>query len=83
MTYRELGESSSLVWSQRSPVEESRLMKTVKDQVCGMLIDPDTAAATSEYKGRIYHFCAWGCRVAFERDPEKYISGRKEAKQRQ
>ena len=54
-------------------------MKMVKDVVCGMTIDPETAAATSQYKGQTYYFCAWGCRVAFDRDPEKFISGRAEA----
>jgi len=48
-------------------------MEKVKDLVCGMMIDPQTAAATSEYKGEIYHFCVKGCKVAFDKDPEKYI----------
>jgi YHS domain-containing protein len=54
-------------------------MEKVKDLVCGMTIDPQTAAATSEYKGQTYYFCARGCKVAFDRDPEKYISGQEEA----
>ena len=41
--------------------------------VCRMMIDPKTAAATSEYDGRVYHFCAPGCKEAFEKDPEKYV----------
>jgi Cu+-exporting ATPase len=51
-------------------------MEKVKDLVCGMMIDPQTAAATSEYKGQTYYFCARGCKVAFDKDPEKYIKGR-------
>jgi YHS domain-containing protein len=51
----------------------------VKDLVCGMTIDPKTAAATSEYKGKTYYFCARGCKVAFDKDPEKYIKGEAEA----
>jgi Cu+-exporting ATPase len=43
-----------------------------KDPVCGMMVDPETAPAKAEYKGKTYYFCAPGCRVAFERDPEKY-----------
>ena len=50
-------------------------MEKAKDLVCGMMIDPQTAAATSEYRGQTYYFCARGCKVAFDRDPEKYISG--------
>lgn len=45
-----------------------------KDPVCGMMVNPDTAAATYEYRGKIYYFCALGCKVAFEKDPERYLS---------
>ena len=31
-------------------------MPTVKDPVCGMEIDPSTAHASEEYRGKIYHF---------------------------
>ena len=48
-------------------------MEKVKDVVCGMTIDPQTAAATSEYNGETYYFCARGCKVAFDKDPEKYL----------
>ena len=44
-----------------------------KDLVCGMEVDPKTAAATTEYKGQTYYFCAPGCKAAFEKDPEKYV----------
>jgi len=50
-------------------------MEKVKDVVCGMMIDPKEAAATSEYKGETYYFCAKGCKVAFDKDPEKYLRG--------
>jgi Cu+-exporting ATPase len=46
----------------------------VKDLVCGMTIDPATAAGTSEYKGQTYYFCALSCKKAFDEDPEKYIA---------
>lgn len=45
----------------------------VKDPVCGMMVDPKTAPAKSEYKGQTYYFCAPGCKVAFDRDPERYL----------
>ena len=47
---------------------------TVKDLVCGMDIDPDTAAGKSEYKGTTYFFCSPGCKRAFDKEPEKYIT---------
>ncbi|HUW09128.1 MAG TPA: YHS domain-containing protein [Anaerolineae bacterium] len=44
-----------------------------KDPVCSMTVDPEKAAAKADYKGTTYCFCAPGCKVAFERDPEKYL----------
>ena len=44
----------------------------VKDVVCGMTIDPKTAAAKSEYQGKTYYFCAAGCKKAFDANPAKY-----------
>jgi len=45
------------------------------DPVCNMEVDPKTAPAKAEYKGETYYFCAPGCKVAFEKDPEKYLKG--------
>jgi len=44
-----------------------------KDVVCGMDVDEKKAAAKSEYKGKTYYFCAQGCKVAFDKEPEKYL----------
>lgn len=44
-----------------------------KDPVCGMEVDPAQAAATFEYQGETYYFCAPGCKMAFEKEPEKYL----------
>jgi Cu+-exporting ATPase len=46
---------------------------TVHDPVCGMDIDPTTAAGTSDYKGQTYYFCSLGCKKAFDKEPEKYL----------
>lgn len=54
-------------------------MEKVKDLVCNMTIDPDTAVATSDYKGKKYYFCARGCKIAFDKDPEKYIKAQEAA----
>lgn len=45
------------------------------DPVCHMEVDEGKAAATSEYKGKTYYFCAVGCKKAFDEDPEKYSKG--------
>jgi len=43
------------------------------DPVCGMEVNEETAAATSEYKGLTYYFCSTGCAQAFNADPAKYL----------
>ena len=45
----------------------------VKDSVCGMMVDPEKAPAKTEHQGQTYYFCAPGCKVAFEKAPEKYL----------
>lgn len=44
-----------------------------KDPVCGMVVDPVTAAGTSDYRGKTYYFCSPGCRKSFEENPEKFV----------
>ena len=41
------------------------------DPVCKMQVDENSAAATSEYKGETYYFCALGCKASFDKEPEK------------
>jgi len=48
----------------------------VKDVVCGMMIDPATAAAKSEHLGTTYYFCSRGCKAAFDKEPQKYLGDR-------
>jgi YHS domain-containing protein len=45
-----------------------------KDPVCGMQVDPQKAAGTSEYEGKTYYFCNPGCKRKFEANPEQYVS---------
>ncbi len=46
----------------------------VTDPVCGMTIDPRSAAGKYEYKGMTYYFCNPRCETRFKADPEKYLS---------
>ena len=46
------------------------------DPVCGMAVDKKKAAATSEYKGTTYYFCAVRCKEAFDKDPDKYLKSK-------
>ncbi len=43
------------------------------DPVCKMEVSEEDAAATAEYKGQTYYFCAKMCKEKFEQDPEKYL----------
>ncbi len=43
------------------------------DQVCGMTVDPLTAAHKAEYLGATYWFCSAGCQAEFEKDPQRYL----------
>jgi YHS domain-containing protein len=44
------------------------------DPVCKMEVEESKAAATSDYKGKKYYFCAVGCKKAFDQNPEKYVT---------
>ena len=46
---------------------------SAKDPVCGMSVEPATAAATREYDGITYYFCNPGCADKFEQNPQAYI----------
>lgn len=43
------------------------------DPVCEMEINESEAAATTEYQGTTYYFCAEGCKTTFESDPTTYV----------
>jgi Cu+-exporting ATPase len=43
------------------------------DPVCGMEVDPATAAGSSEYEDMTYYFCSVGCKRQFDKDPQVFI----------
>ncbi len=44
-----------------------------QDPVCGMTVEEGKEAAKSEYQGKTYYFCSRGCKVAFDKSPDKYL----------
>ncbi len=46
---------------------------TLRDPVCGMMVDPHTAPHKAEHSGRTWHFCSAGCRKKFLADPTRYL----------
>ena len=50
-------------------------MATAIDPICQMDVDTDNPpGGQSEHEGTTYYFCAPGCKVAFDKEPEKYLS---------
>jgi len=47
-------------------------MQNVIDPVCGMSVDPQTAAGKSSFEGREYFFCSTECQRTFEKNPAQY-----------
>lgn len=43
------------------------------DPICGMTVDPTTAAGQYEYQGVTYYFCAASCLETFTADPEQAL----------
>jgi Cu+-exporting ATPase len=43
------------------------------DPVCGMTVEPSSAAATRTRDGKTYYFCAEGCAATFDSDPEQFV----------
>jgi len=47
-------------------------MANVKDPVCGMDVDPASAAAQENYQGETWYFCSDHCHDRFHADPAHY-----------
>jgi Cu+-exporting ATPase len=46
----------------------------VLDPVCGMTVNPDSAAGSFEYQGKTYYFCSTHCLHRFLQDPESFLN---------
>jgi Cu+-exporting ATPase len=47
-------------------------MAKVKDPVCGMMIEPNEAAATMTRNGETIYFCSEACERQFKADADRY-----------
>ena len=47
--------------------------RTVKDPVCRMDVNPQTAKGKYEYQGRTYYFCCQRCVEKFAAEPARYL----------
>lgn len=44
------------------------------DPICKMQVDEKSAQYSSIYRGKMYYFCAPGCKKKFDDDPAKYAN---------
>ena len=45
----------------------------VIDPVCGMTVNPETAAGSVEFEGKTYYFCSRHCVEKFRENPERFL----------
>src|SRR5947209_14267975 len=46
----------------------------MKDPVCGMEVNPDSAAQRETHGNQEYYFCCRGCAAKFRADPVRYLA---------
>ena len=63
-------EEASAVEAGNEEVEEND--KIFINPVCNVPVEKSTAKHVIEYEGMNYYFCCDGCKVSFEKEPEKY-----------
>jgi Cu+-exporting ATPase len=50
-----------------------RRSDVAKDPVCGMQVDPATAAGSSQHNGKTYYFCSKSCQAKFDANPSQFV----------
>ena len=69
--------SPALVQIGRQKVSDNEMISDVggteKDLICGMFVNPQTAAGNYEYNGEKYFFCSVGCLNKFRQNPDQFI----------
>lgn len=51
----------------------SEITDSVKDPVCGTMLEKNETERTSEYGGELYYFCSAQCQNDFEAAPASFI----------
>ena len=46
------------------------------DPVCGMTVEPNSAAGSATHQGQTYWFCSPHCLAKFKADPTQYVSSK-------
>ncbi len=49
--------------------------KIIKDPVCGMTVDPETAkGGSSTFQGQTFYFCSSKCKSKFDSEPQSFLT---------
>jgi Cu+-exporting ATPase len=71
---------AAMAWPKGSEAghasDDTTVGERVRDVVCGMMIDPASAAATSVYRKETFYFCAPACKQRFDAEPDKFAPAR-------
>jgi YHS domain-containing protein len=62
--------------SEKEPAKtilKASMLDDTKDYSCGMTMQDGGIADTTLYNGKVYGFCATGCKEAFLKDPEALL----------
>ncbi len=73
------GKSKSLPVMTSAQTATAVQTETHIDPVCGMTVDPATAAGKHEHKGTTYYFCSAHCLHKFSDDPEAVLNPKAKA----
>ena len=49
------------------------MVRDMRDPVCGMRVEPERSRFSSEYGGKVYHFCCGGCLATFNENPTQFL----------
>lgn len=60
-----------ILWLEDGKLKE---LEIHRDPVCGMEIDPARARAALAYQGKTHYFCAEGCLLLFQAEPERFLT---------
>jgi YHS domain-containing protein len=62
------------IWRPENRLTHWRFLMEVRDPVCGMILDDETAPEQSTYEGTTYYFCGESCKNEFDQDPARYVA---------
>src|SRR5688572_10075291 len=57
----------------KTTAELSAAPGATRDPVCGMTVEPGSAAGSAVHDGATYHFCSRHCLEKFRADPGRYL----------